>query len=179
MYCLSDQQIDLILTDIRSQGITTESLQNDLLDHICILIEQNLEADGDFRQYYSSVIKSFYRQELREIEEETSFLLTYRHHRVISRNQFFLLLSTVLIAPFTGYDLICTWMVGLSQFRERSMPEDGWSGTLVFALCPLLILLVLFLTPDRFDPLIPKKSTILIGIKPFIKIVPAEVSPIG
>ena len=179
MYCLSDQQIDLILTDIRSQGITTESLQNDLLDHICILVEQNLEADGDFRQYYSSVIKSFYRQELREIEEETSFLLTYRHHRVISRNQFFLLLSTVLIAPFVGYDLICTWMVSLSRYREWSMPEDGWSGTLVFALCPLLILLVLFLTPDRFDPLIPKKSTILIGIKPFVKIIPTDVNLIG
>ena len=179
MYCLSDQQIDFILADIRSHGITAESLQNELLDHVCILIEQNLEADGDFRQYYSSIIKSFYRQDLREIEEETHFLLSYRRHWVLGRNQFFFLLCAVLTGPFIGYELICTWMVSLSQYREWSMPDDGWSGTLVFALCPLLVLLILFLTPDRFDPLVPKKSTILIGIKPFIKIIPADANPIG
>ena len=71
MYTLSDQQVDFILDDIRQHGIQIEDLQQNLLDHICILVEQNLEENGDFEQYYSSVISSFYRQEMREIEEET------------------------------------------------------------------------------------------------------------
>jgi hypothetical protein len=52
-----------------------------------------------------------------------------------------------------------------------SIPFEIWGSTLVFALFPLLVLLVLFLTPEKLDPLIPRKSKILLGINPFIKII--------
>src|ERR1700730_16038823 len=98
MYTLSDQQVDFILNDIRRHGIQIEDLQQNLLDHICILVEQNLEENGDFEQYYSSVISSFYRQEMREIEEETLFLLTHKTpYIVLNRIQFFGLLFTVVM----------------------------------------------------------------------------------
>ena len=173
MYCLSDQQIDFILADLGRRGITTESLQNDLLDHICIIVEQNLEAGGDFHRLYTSVIRSFYREELSEIEEETRLLLTYGHHLALSRNQFFLFLFTVLIGPFIGYDLLCTWMVSMGANHSGQFYGELWASTGVFALYPLLVFLILWLTPDRLDPVIPRKATILIGIRPFIKIVPA------
>lgn len=177
MYCFSDQQIDFILADLNRQGITTESLQNDLLDHICTIIEQNLASDGDFEKFYRSLIRSFYKQELSELEEETRLLMTYRNHRSLSRNQFFLLLFTVLIGPFIGYDLLCTWMISLSQTHAGNFYVELWSSTFVFALYPLLVFLILWLTPDRFDPLIPHRSTILIGVRPFIKILPAATDP--
>jgi hypothetical protein len=41
-------------------------------------------------------------------------------------------------------------------------------------LFPVLTTAVLFLTPDRFDPLIPWRSKILIGFKPFIRILPDD-----
>jgi hypothetical protein len=47
-----------------------------------------------------------------------------------------------------------------------------WEDTLINSLLPLLTLLILYITPGRFDPLIPKKSRILIGKKPLIKIIP-------
>jgi hypothetical protein len=53
-----------------------------------------------------------------------------------------------------------------------NIPVCIWGDTWVNSLLPELVLLVLFLTPGRFDPLIPKKAKILIGIKPFIKIIP-------
>jgi hypothetical protein len=170
MYCISDQQIDFILADLRAHGICTESLQNDLLDHVCILIERGLEEDGDFEQFYSSAIRSFYKQELFEIEEETSFLLTYKRHWVFSRAQFFGLLLVVLIGPFVGYNILCMWMVHSGQTHKWNPDGQGWDGTLVFALYPFLVFLILLLTPDRFDPLIPRNSKILVGIRPFIKI---------
>jgi hypothetical protein len=47
-----------------------------------------------------------------------------------------------------------------------------WEGVLIDSLLPLLTLLILFITPGRFDPLIPWKARIRIGIKPLIKIIP-------
>lgn len=80
MYSLTNQQIDYILDDIRARGIEMESLQGDLLDHVCCIIEHNLEANGDFENFYNKTIASFYKKELREIEEETISLLTFKHY---------------------------------------------------------------------------------------------------
>jgi len=75
MYTITDAHIDFILKDLSKRGITTESLQLNLLDHICILIEKNLNENGDFEQFYSMTIKTFYEKELYELEKETNYLL--------------------------------------------------------------------------------------------------------
>lgn len=150
MYQLSDQQIDRILTDLRQGGIETDSMRMNLLDHICILIEDRLDEDGDFDQFYATTIRSFYKQELRELEDEARLLMALgKGHLLLTRNQFFFTLSALLILPVI-YKAAC----------------------LVVLFHPLLVLLVIFLTPDRFDPLVPHNSRILIGPSlPFIKIV--------
>ena len=171
MYSISDRQIDFIQRDIRRHGIKMESLQEDLLDHICIIIEQNLEENEDFEQFYHNSIKTFYKEELREIEDETIFLLNSKGpHVLMGRNQFFLVLFTIFIGPFIAYDIL--WMMNPNQTGSLVLPAEIWETTFVFALFPLLVLLVLFATPERLDPLIPRKSKILLGIKPFIKIIP-------
>lgn len=85
MYSLSDEQIDYILSDIRRNGVETEDLQFNLLDHICCIIEQNLEATGDFEDFYRQTIKQFYKTELREIEEETTLLLTFKNYYAMKK----------------------------------------------------------------------------------------------
>ncbi|MDR3713829.1 MAG: hypothetical protein P4L51_13490 [Puia sp.] len=75
MYPINDQQITYILDDIRRRGIRMESLQESLLDHVCSLIEQNCKEGDDFEAFYATVIKEFYKKELREIEEETLLLI--------------------------------------------------------------------------------------------------------
>ena len=85
MYCLSDQQIDYILNDIGARGVEMESLQHNLLDHVCCIIEQNLEAKGDFESFYQKTIKTFYKDELWEIEEETLLLLTYKNYYTMKK----------------------------------------------------------------------------------------------
>ena len=47
-----------------------------------------------------------------------------------------------------------------------------WGDIWVNSLLPELVLLILFITPGRFDPLIPWKAKVRIGIKPLIKIIP-------
>ncbi|HMT27683.1 MAG TPA: hypothetical protein PKD91_00245 [Bacteroidia bacterium] len=85
MYHLSDQQIDYILNDIRARGVEMESLQQDLLDHICCIVENKLEASGDFEHFYMTTIKTFYKKELREIEEETITLLNNKNYYAMKK----------------------------------------------------------------------------------------------
>ena len=170
MYCLTDQEVDFILQDIIDRGITTEDLQYNLLDHICIIIEQNLEPGLDFKECYFSVIKTFYRVELSEIEEETRLLSIYKNHLVLNKRQFFFLIFSIFIGPFIVYNML--WIDMNWQSDRWNIPIDIWGTSLAYALWPALIILVIFLTPEKYDPLIPKESSILLGKKPFIKIIP-------
>src|ERR1700710_1423287 len=75
MYQISEEQIDFILEDLAKRGIQTEGLRLNLLDHICILIEENLEEGGDFAAFYLTSIQTFYKKEMTELETETNYLL--------------------------------------------------------------------------------------------------------
>ncbi|HEY4061305.1 MAG TPA: hypothetical protein VGM30_05370 [Puia sp.] len=174
MYTINDEQVDYILDDIRRHGIGIEDLQQNLLDHICILVEENLEENGDFEKFYASVIPSFYRQEMREIEEEALFLLRFKApYLVLSRNQFFGLLFAVFIGPFIWYALNSLATNSMMTIGYECIPVETWLATLVLALHPLLILVVLFFTPEQMEPLIPRGARVLLGIRPFVRILPA------
>jgi hypothetical protein len=45
-----------------------------------------------------------------------------------------------------------------------------WAETLIYALFPVLILLVLYCTPDRLGPVFPRKARIRVGISPFLRL---------
>jgi hypothetical protein len=63
---------------------------------------------------------------------------------------------------------------------QRNEPADAkinsficiWGDTFVYAFFPFIVLLIIFFMPDRFDPVFPKKSQILIGKRPFIRVIP-------
>jgi len=64
---------------------------------------------------------------------------------------------------------------------QKNNPADAvvndffniWMGTISYAIFPLLIVIVLYVMPERFDPLIPRKSKVLIGKGSLIKIIPS------
>ena len=85
MYSLSEEQIDYILRDIKSRGVEMEDLQVSLLDHICCIMESELEQDGDFESFYRKTIPRFFKKELREIEEETILLLTFKNYYTMKK----------------------------------------------------------------------------------------------
>jgi hypothetical protein len=85
MYCLSEQQIDFILNDIRARGVEMEDLQSNLLDHICCLVEENLKEGEDFESFYRQTIPLFYKKELWELEEETITLLIFKNYPVMKK----------------------------------------------------------------------------------------------
>jgi hypothetical protein len=85
MYHISDEQIEFILQDLEIRGLKTADLQNNILDHVCCIIEQELEEKGDFGPFYQRTIERFYKKELNEIEEETHLLLTFKNYYTMKK----------------------------------------------------------------------------------------------
>ncbi len=85
MFVLNDQQVSFILNDIRRNGIELEELQLNLLDHICCVIENEMPPEKSFEEFYRSILPRFFRHELREIQEETDLLLTFKHYYAMKK----------------------------------------------------------------------------------------------
>ncbi len=128
MYCISEKQIDFILNDISARGIEMVSLQQDLLDHICCIIEHNLENDGDFENFYLDTISSFYKHDLKEIEEETINLQTFKNYYIMKK---------IMLVSGTFSAFILTIGI-LFKFMH-------WPGAAVMILAGILILSFVFL----------------------------------
>lgn len=169
MTTLTDDQVDHISADLYAHGLRLEGLRDNLLDHICILLEERLDTGGDFEEAYAAVIPTFYRSSLYELEEEALFLASLRGpHVVLSRGWFFVLAFALVLGPWLAY--IAQWW-----FFRRPMGDIRSSFEVIGASCvldvyPVLTVLVLFLTPNRFDPLIPWGSKILLGYQPLIRV---------
>jgi hypothetical protein len=61
---------------------------------------------------------------------------------------------------------------------QKNDPSDArvdnfaciWMETIAYAMLPVLVLFVLYIMPDRLDPVIPKRAKVIIGKKPFLRI---------
>ena len=153
MYCLNEKQIDFILDDIRRNGVELEDLQSNLLDHICCIIEQELEENGDFEQFYFSTIKKFYKNELREIEEETISLLTFKNYYVMKKT---MLVSGVVAASFLTLGIILKFLHMPGAAAGIVLGIGGMS----FVFLPLLFLLKIKEQKET-------KNKVLIGLGTF------------
>ncbi len=85
MYTISDDEIEFILDDIEKKGIATEDVRYNILDHVCCIIENEMPNGEDFKKFYRNTIARFYRKELKEIEDETKNLLTFKYYYAMKR----------------------------------------------------------------------------------------------
>lgn len=159
MYCLNEKQIDFILNDIRRNGVELEDLQSNLLDHICCIIEQELEENGDFEQFYFSTIKKFYKNELREIEEETISLLTFKNYYVMKKT---MLVSGVISASLLTLGIILKFL----HMPGAAVGIVLGIGGMSFVFLPLLFLLKIKEQKET-------KNKVLIGLGTFAGILMA------
>lgn len=80
MVSVTDEQLDFILNDIIARGIILEDLQENLLDHICCIVENEMNTEDDFFKFYEHILPRFFTDELREIQDETDKLLTFKNY---------------------------------------------------------------------------------------------------
>lgn len=97
MHKVSDDQIDFILNDIESRGIVLEDLRDNLLDHICCIIEHEMRESEDFEEFYESTLPRFFEKGLSEIQEETDNLLRFKNFYSMKRTLKISGIATVLL----------------------------------------------------------------------------------
>ena len=85
MYKISDDQIDFILSDLEANGIGLEELKENLLDHICCIIESEYKESVDFYLFYDDVKRRFFKDSFDEIQKETIDLLTFKNFYAMKR----------------------------------------------------------------------------------------------
>jgi hypothetical protein len=134
MYRLTNEQIDFINNDIRARGVEMDSLRENLLDHVCCIIENKLEENGDFDSFYQSTIRAFYKEHLWEIEEETISLLIFKNYYLMKK---FMIINGI----FSAFAIMAGICFKLMHWPGAAliMPLGLFSASLVFL--PLLFTL--------------------------------------
>jgi hypothetical protein len=152
MYTITDYHIDFILKDLSKRGITTESLQLNLLDHICILIEENLNENGDFEQFYETTIKTFYETELHVLEKETNYLL-YQNNLIMKKAM--IISGACSAAGFIGGSLS-----KIMLFRIADLLLFLGFASLVMLFLPLVFFVLLKELKSKKDLIIYSSGTV-------------------
>lgn len=115
---ISDENIALIRKHLRKNGITNRDLEEDLLDHICCNIQDQMHSGTDFNKAFQTVIKPF--GVLREIQVKTNKAIINRGGILDNLgsvlNYFmtflcFLLGVIFFVGPLLGAILIDAWFL--------------------------------------------------------------------
>lgn len=76
MVDLTEQNIREIEVLVEARGVEMKELSYDLVDHICCMIEEKMESGINYTSALEESIASFGKKGIRQIQEETTFLLT-------------------------------------------------------------------------------------------------------
>lgn len=72
---LSVDQEEYVYNTVKSAGVGLESLQNDIVDHLCCVIETQHGGGKSFDQLLNEAIKELAPNGLKQLENQTLFLL--------------------------------------------------------------------------------------------------------
>ena len=73
---LTEQNISEIELLIEARGVEMKELSYDLVDHVCCMVEERMESGKSYTSALEESIASFGKKGIRNIQEETTFLLT-------------------------------------------------------------------------------------------------------
>ena len=76
MEYLTEKNISEITTLIKAKGVEMEELLYDLVDHVCCMIEEKMEQGKNYANALDETMNSFGNKGIRNIQEETTYLLT-------------------------------------------------------------------------------------------------------
>ena len=94
---LTPFQVDLIKGDLRQNGIELRDLQDDLVDHICCILESENQNERPFEEVYQAAKSDYFSEGFREIQEETTTLITQKYNNMKKAMNIIGLSSSVLL----------------------------------------------------------------------------------
>jgi len=85
MCMLNENQIALVISDVKSAGINYSHLSTDLIDHICCDIESHMDQGIPFDTAYKTVKKEFGIIGLKQIQQNTLMLID-KNYRIMKKS---------------------------------------------------------------------------------------------
>ncbi len=131
---LTSEQENIISDYIDSQGLSNQSLQDDILDHLCCVVESRLGKEISFDVLLEKAIVELAPNGLIELEQETIFLLNSK--RII------IMKKLLYIIGFIG---ACLLTIGVT-FKLLH-----YAGAYQLFMAGFLILLLIFVPLLAFD----------------------------
>ena len=99
---ISAHQEQIIIETVSNSKIRNQSLKDDLIDHLCCLVEVHTRKGVGFKEALQASLVQTAPDGLDEIEKETIFLFNYSKIMFMKRLMF-----------FSGYLFTLSWVVGL------------------------------------------------------------------
>jgi hypothetical protein len=130
---LTDDNIDFIAQRINSSMIKSAEMKEDLIDHFCCAIEEDMNKGLCFEESYHNAFKNICPDGFDEIQHETVFLLTFNKIKGMKR---FLYLSAYL----TAISMTITLYFSLTGKPGGNIALLVSSLLLIFLLLPALFL---------------------------------------
>ena len=131
-----DDNYDRIRSDLVRLGLTYDRLIDDMLDHVCCMVEEYMDQGSDFESSYHQVIDSIGEKSLPEIQHQTLLNLDKKYQRMKNFTYLFGLSSAILT------------ILG-SFFKRMHWPGAGIMITVGMVLIVLVFLPLYFISKHR------------------------------
>ena len=131
-----DDNYERIKSDLVSRGLTYERLIDDMLDHVCCMVEEYMDGGKDFESSYMQVLDSIGEKRLPEIQHQTLLNLDKKFQRMKNFTYIFGLSSAILT------------ILG-SFFKRMHWPGAGIMITVGMVLIILVFLPLYFISNHR------------------------------
>lgn len=112
---LSNDHIAFIIKDLHYRGIVHEGLQEELVDHICSVVEEQMEKGVRFIDAYHSVLKKFGHTEgLRQTQHQSVQVQHHSKTLVMLKNYFIIAFRNLRKHRFYSFINVAGLSVGIS-----------------------------------------------------------------
>lgn len=147
MYSLSNNEISLVINLVDNAEITYSHLRDDLIDHLCCDIENEISAGNNFHAAFEKVKEKTGLRVLRKIQEDTITLINKRYRFMKNTMKIFGVITLILLAigatfkifhwPGASILLILGFLLMVSVFFPATMwvlrKETKFKGKTFFA----------------------------------------------
>ena len=108
---LTEKEIEKISSDIDQQGLTYTLLKDELLDHICCDIEEEMENGLTFNEAYRKVKGILGKKRIRQIQDETLYLIS-KKYRIMKKLMYVLGIAVPILIILGAIFKVMHWPGG-------------------------------------------------------------------
>jgi len=130
---LTDDNIEFISQIIKGCNIESAKMKEDLIDHFCCTIEEEMKKDLNFQKSYDKAYQNICPNGFDEIQRETVYLLTFKKIKAMKRLMY-------LSGYLTLISLTTTLFLKLSGFAYGGITLLVAAAILIFLFLPSLFI---------------------------------------